>query len=104
DARTPEFAAQFAALIDAKRETDEDVARAVASIVDDVRARGDQAVIELSARLDRVALTADTLRVTDDDIERAHREAPADVKDARCFAASQIESYHRRQLPLDESF
>src|SRR5258705_12011274 len=104
DARRADFQTQFAALIDAKREADEDVSRAASLIVDDVRARGDSAIIELAARFDRAALTAHTIRVSLDEIERAHSEAPGDVKEALQYAASRIEAYHRRQLPADDSF
>jgi hypothetical protein len=41
DASDPGFAAAFSALVDARREADPDVSRAVAEIVADVRARGD---------------------------------------------------------------
>jgi len=95
---------RFAALIEQDREAEEDVSRIVKTIVADVRARGDTALIELSARLDRVELTPDTLRVTPGEITAAERSCPADVKDALRLAASRIEAYHTRQLPKDESF
>ena len=61
DARAPDFEGAFAALISAKRETEEDVAASVRAIIADVRARGDAALIELSAKFDKVNLTAETL-------------------------------------------
>src|SRR5512146_216914 len=60
DARAPDFAAQFSLLISAKRETEEDVAAAVRGIVADVKARGDDALIELTGKFDKVSLTAQT--------------------------------------------
>ena len=51
-------------MLAAKRETQEDVEIAVAAILDDVRARGDAALLEYTARFDRVTLTAETMRVT----------------------------------------
>jgi histidinol dehydrogenase len=104
DARAADFKAQFARLVEGSREADEDVSRAVAAIIDDVRARGDAALIELSARFDHVTLTKDNVRVSRDEIEDAYREAARDVKDALHLAAARIEDYHRRQLPLNESF
>ena len=58
DARAPDFAAQFELLISGKRETAEDVAASVRAIIADVRARGDEALIELGRRFDGVELTA----------------------------------------------
>ena len=104
DARSADFRTQFAALIDARHDVEGDVSRAVSAIIDDVRARGDVAIIELSARFDRASLTTENIRVSADEIERAYDEAPADVKDALRYAASRIEAYHRRQLPTDHSF
>ncbi len=73
DTTAPGFAAAFAALLAAKRELDDDVDQAVAAILDDVRRRGDDAVIALTRRFDRVELTPATLRVTPDEIASAQR-------------------------------
>jgi len=104
DARAEDFATQFAALIEEKREAEEDVSRAVQSIIAEVRAKGDEALIALSRRFDRVELTPETLRVSAEEIAAAERASSEDVKDALRIAAGRIEAYHRRQLPKDESF
>ena len=49
DATQPDFETRFAALLSAKREDSPDVDDTVAAIIADVRARGDAAVIELTA-------------------------------------------------------
>lgn len=51
------FETDFVALLGRKREEAEDVDQAVAQIIADVRARGDEAVIDLTARFDRLSLT-----------------------------------------------
>ena len=53
------FEAAFTALLGMKREDSPDVDATVAAIIADVRARGDAAVIELTARFDRLELTPD---------------------------------------------
>ena len=68
DAAQPDFEAQFAALLSAKREDSPDVDATVASIIADVRQNGDAAVIALTAKFDRLALTPDTLRLSSQDI------------------------------------
>lgn len=51
-------------------------AQVVERICGDVRERGMAAVLDYSARLDRAELTAETIRVPQADLERAHAEAP----------------------------
>ncbi len=104
DARAPDFDSAFAALISAKRETEDDVAAIVRAIIADVRARGDAALIELSKRFDKVELTPETLRISADEIAAAERECSKAALDALDVAAKRIETYHRRQLPKDDSF
>ena len=56
DSRDAGFDAAFATLLGAKREEAQDVDDAVAAIIADVRARGDAALIELTARFDRLEI------------------------------------------------
>jgi len=104
DARKPGFDGEFAALIGAKRETEEDVALAVRAIIADVRTRGDLALLELSEKFDRVRLTADTLRISTAEIDGAEKSCTKPAREALDVAARRIEAYHRRQLPKDEWF
>jgi histidinol dehydrogenase len=104
DARAHAFESAFSALISAKRETEEDVAASVRAIIADVRARGDAALIELSARFDKVNLTSQTLRISADEIAAAEKQCSKAALDALDAAAKRIETYHRRQLPKDDSY
>ncbi|WP_438991073.1 histidinol dehydrogenase [Lentibacter sp.] len=104
DATTPDFEAQFAALLGAKREDSPDVDAVVAEIIADVRARGDAAVIELTERFDRLALTPDTLRFAPEEIEALIAQVPQHERAALELAAERIRAYHARQMPLDASW
>src|SRR5258706_13804091 len=104
DARAKSFASDFDALSENKRDAEDDVSRDVKAIIAEVRAGGDAALIALSRQFDRVELSAETLRVSADDIAAAWRDAAQDLKDALSLAASRIEAYHRRQMPKDDSF
>ncbi len=98
----PDFEPRFAALLAAKREDSADVGNVVAAIIDDVRQRGDAALVELTARFDRVTLTQDELRFSRAEIDAAaDRVAPAEAA-ALDLAAQRIRAYHERQLPADE--
>ncbi|NYZ17388.1 histidinol dehydrogenase [Azospirillum sp. RWY-5-1] len=99
DATDAGFAAAFEALLHAKREVSEDVQATVAGVIDDVRRRGDEALIDYTRRWDRLELTPGTLRVTEAEIDAAVERAPADQRAALDMAAERIEAFHRRQVP-----
>lgn len=104
DASAPDFEQQFDALIHSKRESNEDVAAQARAIIADVRARGDAALIELSEKFDHVTLTADELKLPQTEIDAAEAQCAKEALEALDVAAKRIETYHRRQLPKDESF
>ncbi|HXC90469.1 MAG TPA: histidinol dehydrogenase [Stellaceae bacterium] len=99
--RDPDFAAAFARLVEAKRETAADVDAVVAAIVDDVARRGDDALVDYTARFDGVDLATTALRVSRREIAEGAAAAPAETVAALRLAAERIESFHRRQLPAD---
>jgi len=68
DSTALDFDAAFTALLSMKREDSPDVDAVVAQIIADVRARGDAAVIELTAKFDRLELTPETLAFSKDEI------------------------------------
>jgi len=101
DSRGADFEAAFTDLLAAKREVQEDVDRAVANILEQVRRGGDAALIELSRRFDRIELTSATLHVTEDEIAAAEMACAPDTRAALALAAQRIESHHARQTPED---
>ncbi len=104
DARKPDFAGRFADLLAMKRETSQDVDAAVRTIIDDVRARGDDALIELTGRYDRMTITADRLRISEAEIEAAISRVDADTLAALELARDRIRAHHLRQLPADDRY
>ena len=96
-----DFEAGFSVLLNQARETTQSVDRAVTAIVADVRDRGDAAVIEYTARFDRLTLTADRLRIGAAEIEAAVAVVPVDQLAALEVAATRIEAFHKAQLPTD---
>jgi histidinol dehydrogenase len=102
--RDPDFEAGFTALLASKREEADDVGLAVAEIIRDVRARGDQALVELTSRFDRFDLTAAGIRLSAAEIDGAVAQCPAALRESLEFAAGRIEAYHHRQRPADERF
>ncbi|WP_457645341.1 histidinol dehydrogenase [Profundibacter sp.] len=99
-----EFEAAFAAFLTTKREDSPDVDAVVADIIADVRARGDAAVIELTAKFDRLELTPQTLAFTPGEIEAECAKVSAEDRAALELAAERIRAYHARQMPEDASW
>jgi len=97
----PGFEAQFLTLLSQARETTETVDAAVAAIIAAIRARGDEALLDYTARFDRMSLTADRLAVPTAEIDAAVATVPADLIAAVDLAATRIEAFHRAQLPAD---
>ncbi|NRB05124.1 MAG: histidinol dehydrogenase [Rhodobacteraceae bacterium] len=96
-----DFETQFAELLNAKREDSPDVDAVVAEIIAQVRAEGDAALIELTARFDRLTLTPETLRISQEEISAAVAEVSAEDRAALSLAAERIRAYHLRQMPDD---
>ncbi|WP_417516685.1 histidinol dehydrogenase [Minwuia sp.] len=97
------FEADFEALLNSKRETDADVDDVVAAIIADVRARGDRALVDYTARFDRLQLEPGKLRFTADEIDAARAQCDAETLDALELAARRIRAFHRRQWPDDDA-
>ena len=99
DAQHPEFPAAFAALVDAKRDDAADVSTTVAAIIAGVKARGDAAVAELTARFDRVDLDASGWEIPPADLDAALAGLAPDLRAALDLAAARIRAFHERQKP-----
>jgi histidinol dehydrogenase len=102
--RDSDFETRFGALLSAKREVSEDVETMVRAIVEDVRHRGDAALVEHTAKYDRLGLTPDKLRISDNDLAIAEKSVPDKERDALLFARDRIEAFHARQMPSDDRY
>jgi histidinol dehydrogenase len=96
-----DFEARFTTLLGQKREDSPDVDDAVAAIIADVRARGDAAVLELTARFDKLVLTSETMAFTKAEIEAEIAKVAPEDRAALELAADRIRAYHARQMPED---
>jgi histidinol dehydrogenase len=70
----------------------------VALILDEVRRRGDDAVVEYTRKFDAPEMTTATLRVSDEEIEAAVREADARFLATLRLAAERIRVFHEREM------
>lgn len=82
----------------------DDLLEYVRPIVRAVRERGDAALIEFIERFDRVQLTPDRLRVSREEIERAHKQLDPAVYAAIKHAIHNVRTFHERQMPHEQWF
>ena len=99
DTNDPGFEAAFQALLETKRESGAGVDDAVRRILEDVRLKGDEAVIAYTREFDGFELTAASMAVTADEIEAAKAASDDAVIDALEFAAGPMPGFHEPQKP-----
>ena len=98
DASAPDFSARLKALLAYAEDADDAVERAAQSILADVKARGDAAVLEYTAKFDGVkAACTNDLRVSSSDIANALQTIPAATRTALEAAAARVRTYHEKQ-------
>jgi histidinol dehydrogenase len=104
DSASADFPSRFKAFLATKREVSADIEAATKAIVDDVATRGDAALLEATAKFDRLKLDAAGLRVSAAEIDAAVNACDLTTIDALKLARDRIEFFHRRQLPKDDRF
>jgi histidinol dehydrogenase len=96
---TPDFEAEFQRVLHWAAETDHAIETRVAEILADVRARGDAAVLEYTARFDGLnAASVAALELSPAELKAAFEAIPAAQREALQAAAQRVRAYHERQL------
>jgi histidinol dehydrogenase len=99
DTRSPGFEPAFARLERRRAAAKSEVEVSVRAVVEDVRTRGDAAVLDATERFDGYRVTADAMRVPPHEIERARDRLAPEDRDALAVAATRIRAFHARQVP-----
>ena len=76
----------------------------VRPIIQAVRERGDEALIEFTSRFDNVQLSPDQLLVKKDEIDLAHQLLDPSVREAIEHAIRNVRTFHERQMPQEQWF
>jgi histidinol dehydrogenase len=98
--RDPGFAEAFTRIVADRRESDSGVAGDVTAILADVRARGDTALADYTARFDGHTLDTEAdWRITPADCKAAFDALAPDLRAALELAATRITAYHTAQKP-----
>jgi histidinol dehydrogenase len=74
-----------------------EVEETVRAIIDDVRKRGDRALVDQTERLDGVRLTRERIEILPDEVKEAAARLAAAERETILAAADRINAYHRRQ-------
>lgn len=103
-----DFSEQFRRIEERAEAVPEGIGETVKGIIADVRQRGDAAVLELTARFDRLELTAATLEVSEAELDAACAAVDERSLQALQLAHDRIAAYHAKQkeetwLSTDES-
>lgn len=105
NSRDPGFQAAFQRLVRDRRESEDDVARDVALILEEVRNRGDAALFEYTERFDRHVLANEAdWRVDAATCHEAFEALKPELRAALELAAKRIRAYHASQLPEDRDY
>jgi len=105
DAGAPGFDREFNALTAFEAAQDPSVDAAVAAIIADVRTRGDEALVDYTARFDRLRVrTAAELEIAPAEMRTAFGALPIEQRSALETAASRIRAYHERQKMASWSY
>ena len=83
---------------------DAELMRLVGAIIDDVRTRGDEALIEYTVRFDRVELKRSELRISRNDLERYSAGVDEGVRQALRLAIGNVRAFHERQVEQSWTF
>jgi len=92
------FRAAFTALLDRAQELDQKVEGVVRDVIQNVRTRGDAALLDYTARFDRwTPASAAALEIPGSRLTEAAKKIPADQRKALEAAAQRVRAYHERQ-------
>ncbi|GAA3262141.1 hypothetical protein GCM10020258_26160 [Sphingomonas yabuuchiae] len=104
DTQEPGFAAAFDELVDARRESDADVARDVQVILRAVRDDGEAAVAAFTRQFDGHDLAETGWRIEPADCRAAYEALEPELCAALDLAAARIRAYHEKQKPTDTDY
>lgn len=104
-ATDPDFERDFARIVRNRRESDAGVSRDVAGIINEVRERGDDALVEFTMRFDEHRLTSEAdWRISVEQCRLAYEGLDSELRDALDLAATRIRAFHEGQLPEDRDY
>ncbi len=100
-----DFEVKFTRIVRDRRESDVQVSRDVATILNEVRERGDKALVDFTARYDGHGLSTDgDWQIDQTACRLAYEALDSALSKALNTAAERINAYHQGQLPEDRDY
>ena len=100
-----DFETKFSKIVRDRRESDQQVGRDVATMLNEVRERGDSALVEYTARFDQHNLSSDEhWSISKEACKTAYDRLDAELREALETAAARIRAYHEGQLPENRDY
>ncbi len=92
-----DFSSNFNEILERGETDNREAEKIVSEIMEAIRSKGDSALLEYTARFDRFETTADGIKVSDEEMEKALKSIEPDVKNALEVAAKRIKTFHAKQ-------
>lgn len=92
---------QTLALLDRRAEASDAVREVVSSVIQSIRSRGDEALIDYTARFDGAQLTPETLRVSQEELDAAWQAASPELQAALQASHRNVFAFSRRSMRQD---
>ena len=99
----PDFAQRLGELL--RREAfSKEIDAAAQAIIDDVRARGDDALVDCARKFDHVELSPENFQISNAEIDMAIATLPTETTAAVDLAVEHIQDFYSQKLPKDWSY
>lgn len=97
DASAEDFDSSLQTLLSSSDEPEKSVLDTVSQIISDVRARGDEALLEYTNRFDRRSASIESLEISQQDLESALERIPVSLRKNLEHAAKRVREFHDKQ-------
>lgn len=92
-----DFQRQLDSLLSSSDEPGDEITARVKTIIDNVRQRGDEALLEYTNQFDRRSAHMDELEISTATLDECLQQIPAEMRDALEEAARRVRNYHEKQ-------
>lgn len=89
---------QLAGLADRFQLADSSCRQNVTDIINDIRTRGDDALLEYTRKFDSPNMTLDQLKVTADELQAAYGQVDSGIMESITLAKNRIQTFHEREM------
>ncbi len=100
----PKFDQHFVEILNSERNVSSEVNGVVSDILTDVKRRGDEALIQLTDRFDKIKLKKEELSFSQNEVDELSAKITLNERKALDLAASRIKLFHEKQQPKDVSW